>query len=261
MSLVELVGPPAVGKSTLVDAAVRRGARDARREILEPRHPLLRPLADLARRRPPGGRRITDRLLTPPTTARIEAALSATAADWADYLDLILAEPGRPTEPCAEDRVLAVMERSWFLEAVRLRALLERLPDSAELPLLDEGLTHPYKVHAAVGADPVAVARYAEHVPLPEVLVVLSAEPEVVVRRIRERHRTEPGRARWNALLRDGDGDVVEQEVERVAATVAAIATAAERRGCPVVRLDTTSEDPDRAVEELLVVSRRGSAP
>ena len=258
MPLLELIGPPAVGKTTLVADAVRQGARDARRQLLRARHPLLRPVADRARRRPTGRRTVADRLLVPPGVAAGEAALADVADDWRDYLDLVLAGLGRPAGPSGTDRTLAVMERGWLLEAVRLRALLEPLRDGPDALLLDEGLTHPYKVHAAVGPDLADVERYAQHVPLPDVLVVIDADRAALVARLLARRRAERGRVRWAALPRGGDADAVAAEVDRVGTTVATVATIAERRGGTVVRIDTSATDPSAAVRQLLDVTGGG---
>lgn len=255
MPLVELVGPPAVGKTTLVAACVREGAADVRRTLLSPRHPLLAPLAERARRTPgPAGprRALADRLLAAPDLASGEAALTAVASSWRPFLELVLAGPSGAPPSTDAGLTLAVMERAWLLDAIRLRALVATLPDSSDLALLDEGLTHPYKTLAAVGDDPARLERYAALVPLPDVLAVVDLDPDEHAQRLRARHGTGATRARWAALGDDVDAAALRAEIDRVRAVVDRVATAAATRGTPVVRIDATGRTPATLAVTLL---------
>lgn len=261
MPLLELVGPPAVGKSTLVAAAVRRGATDVRRSLLVPRHRAVAALADWARRSAASGGSLAPlagRLLVDPGSVRTEAALTAAATGWRDLLTLVLEGPGGPPPTTPEGLALAVVERGWLLDAIRLRALVATLPAGAGVALLDEGLTHPYKALAAVGDDPTRLARYAAVVPLPDVLVVVGLDPAEHARRVRARHHAMPGRVRWTALGGAVDDEVLDAELARVRRTVDVIAGAAADRGTPVIRLDATGRTPDELALELL--DRAGTA-
>ena len=255
MPLVELIGPPAVGKSTLVNAAVRRGALDARRQLLAPRHPLVAPFSGWARR--VTGRKgplqmVADRVLTEPGFVRIEAALTRMAPDWRAFLMFVLEGPGAPAARTPESLALVVMERGWLLDATRLRALISSQPPHNGVQLLDEGLTHPYKALAAVGEDPSRLHRYAELVPLPDVLVVVELDVAEHMRRLRARHQRTPGRVRWDALGSNVDDATLLEEVQRVRRTVEVISTAAETRGTPVLHLDATGRSPDELALQLL---------
>lgn len=255
MPLVELVGPPAVGKSTLVAACVRDGATDVRRTLLGPRHPLLAPLAERARRTPgPDGprRALADRLLAAPDLASGEAALTAVASSWRSFLELVLAGPSCPPPVSDAGLALAVMERTWLLDAIRLRALVATLPHSSDVALLDEGLTHPYKTLAAIGDDPARLERYAALVPLPDVLAVVALDPAEHARRLRARHGTGAARARWAALGDDVDAAMLQAEIDRVQAVVDRVAAAAAKRGTPVVRIDATGRTPAALAATLL---------
>ena len=267
MRLIELVGPPAVGKSSIVAAALGRGLQDARSSVLAPRNALVAPL--LPRLRRVAGRRspfdrIVRRLLIDPGEARIEAALTAIGADWAAFLSLVLDGPLDGPEGDRPPAALAVMERSWLLRAVQLRALLElerrgphqagprrRATDPMLVPMfvLDEGLTHPYKAIAAVGASDAAIERYADLVPLPDLLVVVDDDAEVLARRMQTRYAMTPERARWQALSAHAGPPV--EEIRRTQRVVHIIAERAAVRGGEVIHLDAAGASPIELAGEL----------
>lgn len=267
MRLIELVGPPAVGKSSIVAAALGRGLQDARSSVLAPRNALVAPL--LPRLRRVAGRRspfdgIVRRLLVDPDEAHVEAALTAVGADWAAFLALVLDGPLDGPEEDRPPAALAVMERSWLLRAVQLRALLElerrgphrarsrrRAADPMLVPMfvLDEGLTHPYKAIAAVGASDAAIERYADLVPLPDLLVVVDGDAEILAHRMQTRYATTPERARWQALSADTEPPV--EEIRRTQRIVRIVAERAAARGSEVIRLDAAGASPVELAREL----------
>lgn len=258
MGLVELVGPPAAGKSALVAACLRgevHDVEDGRRSILVPRHPSVAPLAGWARTVRPGRPlrlRIADRLLRAPDEATAEAALTAVEAAWGPFLELVA--HSAPAEQTPGGPALRLMERSWLLDALRGRALLETSRAAPAMLLLDEGLTHPLKVSAAVDVtEPSLLRRYSETVPLPDVLVVLDGAPDVLDARLRERARTAPHRAR-SAVYRDPQG--LRSLIERCRDITGSIAEVAAARGVRVIRLDGSSAPPGVLAEELLASLR-----
>lgn len=257
MPLVEFTGPPAVGKSSLVAAGVRLGAVDARRSVLRPRR--SRPgsaghaPAAATRLRGPLLRAVADRALRAPDDAESEAALSAVAAEWATFLRLTLTGPGADVGTSDADAVLAIVERDWMFDALRLRALLEPICRSSDLLLLDEGLTHPYKARAVVGPDPGATLQpYAACVPLPDVLVVLDDATDAIVARFRARYRAAPARARWASLGPAPSDAKLAAEIDRTRVAVEVIATTAEARGCRIVRIDAAGTSPERRARDLI---------
>jgi hypothetical protein len=169
---------------------------------------------------------------------------------WAPFLDLILEGPRPPRPLKPEAQVLALLERSWFLEAVQQQALLATLPTSREVLVLDEGLTHPYKAFAVTGTDDSLLHRYAALVPLPDVLIVMDADYDLIASRLRHRHLTSPSRPRA-AALRASDA-TIDQEVARVRRAVEVVARAAMARGCPVIRLAVHDSAPDALADRLL---------
>lgn len=250
MPLVELVGPPAVGKSALAEALFRRGVCDARREFHVSRRPAFAPLAAAARRAGPRWRVIADRLLLPPGPEQVEAALAKASLSWAPFLALILEGPGSTGSLAPEARVIALLERSWLLDAVQRQALLAALPASREILVLDEGLTHPYKALAVSGADDAVLDRYAALVPLPDVLVVVDAHPDLIAKRLRERHRTSPARAR--AAVIGASDAAIDAEVARVRHAVEVVALTAVSRSCRVIRLAVEDDGPGVLANRLL---------
>lgn len=259
MPLVEFTGPPAVGKSSVVAAGVRLGAVDARRSVLRPRR--SRPgsaghvPAAATRLRGPLLRAVADRALRAADDAESEAALTAVATEWAAFLRLTVDGPVPDAAAAAADShaVLALVERGWMLDALRLRALLEPLRRGSDLLLLDEGLTHPYKARAVVGSDTgAALQRYADRVPLPDVLVVIDDTTDAIVARFRARYRATPTRARWAALGQDPSDAVLVTEVDRTRAVVEVIATAAETRSCRVIRLDAAGLTPEQRAHAVM---------
>jgi hypothetical protein len=273
MPLVELVGPPTVGKTTVVAACVRAGATDARRAVLAPRAPMLAGMVPAARAvasTDAGLRRwLLDRALVAPGAARTEQALLAVSEAWKSFLTLVLEAPhaggARPGEQrSAEQLALALVERQWLDAAIGLRALLEPVRGSGSVLLLDEGLTHPFKAHAAVGDAPNDVDRYADAVPLPDVLVVLEADERVLLERFRARLRRDGERVRRAVFGPDLDDKAIAEQLRRAVVTVDRIATAAERRGCPTIRLrvgDTTPESLAGELRRRLATQSSASSP
>ena len=259
MPLIELVGPPGVGKSTLVGAAVDRGpgVLEARRAVLDPRLPLPRGAVDRLRASRPGVlRTLSDRVLTGPGEAEVETALATVAPHWQPFLRMVLdggAGTSRPHDTTPAEDVIALMERDWFHGALRTRALLERERTRADLLLLDEGLTHPFKARAIVGrGDLERLERYGRLVPLPDVLVVLDAPGSVVAERLLRRHRAAPRRARWASLGGDLSAPRLAEEVEALRQDVEVIAAAAAGRGCPVVRIESGTLPPEELAGRMM---------
>lgn len=240
MRLVEFVGPPESGKTTIarrllsVAAAAEGPWIDGRLLARAPRLGRSTPsLLAFASRRT----WIADLLLGARDEAASEAALSAAAP----VLGGLLTRAGRGT--IANDPVLRGLVLRWALEALDVRAAVEasrpRLSAST-VAVLDEGMTHPYKI--AAFAEPGDVADVLPLLPLPDVLVRTVVPDEVLIERLDRRRRASPTGARgrtWTSRAALAD------EVRRVATVVGMVGDEAERRGVPVIEVDGTAAPED----------------
>lgn len=247
LRLVEFIGPPGSGKTTLMRAVLAaahgRGSRwiDARLLARRPRlhSPSDRLLAIASR-----SRSISTLLLGAPDEATVAAALDASAT----AMSPLLARVGRART--SDDEVLRGLGIRWMLDAIVARALIDqelRNRPSLTIALLDEGLTHPYKL-ATLGPDPIPPMDVLALVPLPDLLVRFQIPEDVLLGRLRARRDRTPTGPRERSWASESD---LVAEVEHLAAAVEAVATLAARRGIPVLTADGTM--PLRAAAQDLV--------
>ena len=167
--VVELLGAPGTGKSTLVGALDGRtvGGRrlvDVRRLLRVPRRGL-----------PAGARgRLLARDLTPAERRR---AVAAHADEWTDLVARIVAARNGPA-PDASAGPVRLLHRlyapGWVVATLELRALAERAPDDVVV-LIDEGLAQRATVVCGEDADESSLAAYLTL--LPPTLVHLHLDP------------------------------------------------------------------------------------
>lgn len=246
MRLVEFVGPPCAGKTT-VAARLLAGARGAPGRApdgwsdahLLARRARFRGAAALHSRlprRPVGASTLDALLLRGPDEADLEAALQARGEAWRGLLERI-PRAGRETDP-----VLGALTTRWTIDAVLLRASIEAARSAARqdrVAVLDEGVTHPYKLAAICDPeDPEDVATLMPWVPMPDVLVRFDLAPDVLAARMLDRRRERPDgpRARsWSSAAE------VSADVRRTTLLVAAVVDEATRRGTPVLTVDAAA--------------------
>lgn len=247
LRLVELVGPPGAGKSTLARAALAAARAsgsiwvDAR---LLARRPRLRAPSDRALAIASRRRGLATLLLGAPDEAVIAEALDAAAP----VLGPLLARAGRG--PATDDAVLRGLGVRWALDALAVRALVDaarRDRPAGTVALLDEGLTHPYKL-AALDAAPTPPPDILALVPLPDVLVRVEVPDDVLTARLRRRRDATPAAPRERSWA--GEAGLA-AEVERLRTTTDAVVAVATRRGIPVLTIDGTAS-PQGAAEDLV---------
>ncbi len=261
LRLVEFVGPPEAGKSTLVMSLLSRREADgparidarllARRLRGTERSAGVRLLRAASRRH-----RVADLLLGAPREHTTVLALTEASRRWPDLLPRVAVPPS--------PQLIDVMALRWALESLITRALVERERGSTPprtLALLDEGPTHPYKVMALVGAGREPSQEAVDVLPLPDVLVHVVIGPEVLAGRLRSRRERRPDGPRELAWSSE---DRLTEEAMRTIRVSALVAEAARRRGVPVIEVDGSLEPSmasdvvDEGIRDVMTRSLEG---
>jgi hypothetical protein len=255
-ALIELVGAPGTGKSTLVDALVTgRGARrpsvgpplvDATRLVRAPRRaprgevpawpvtggPLVRGLADV--------RGLSRLVLRVRDRAELWGLLATRHADWGEFLALTRAAAADDHR----DPAFRALASGWLAQTLQLRALADRVDDPV-VCLLAEGLVQRRLTVLGSPADPLVlfdpgrVATYLATMPLPGAVVHLTAAPDVVAARLAARSAQGGSIVRHAGLDDARRAALTRADTEALAEAVAAVAS----RGVRVVTIDTGVDD------------------
>jgi len=232
--IVELVGAPGVGKSTLARALVGRRVGAAGRMVVSAADLLHRP----ARRLPWPFASMVRR---PLDAMDRRGALTAIAPQWQEFLALC-AEPRARSSGSDLRRLYA---DSWLLTTLETMALARQRQDPA-LVVLDEGL-----VQRAIGVlgpapDPERLRRFVATVPCADVVVQLVASEDWLLERMSR--RTEEGRVNLRHIGLDAEQlrASLRADQELLGAVVAGLGS----RGIRVIRIDTeTAVDVLAALE------------
>ncbi|WP_038051992.1 hypothetical protein [Thioalkalivibrio sp. ALJ1] len=241
MRRLELMGPPGVGKTTLLGPLQ---AEWKRRGVLSA-SPRWLPLWAAHERQATGAlrRRIETALyarkgLQRWMRAKLEKemvrhefrSLREADAPWPEFLRLALTRGGEPSE----SEALTLERMQSFIGSVALARATDRLPGNAWIPF-DEGLAQR-AISLGLGAPREQVQAYLECMPAPQALVLLTAPPEAINERLRQRN---PNVTRFH--------EMVEPAIE-MTETAASICAG---RGIPIVQLDAR-EPPEKSARDLV---------
>jgi len=252
--VVELVGPPGGGKTTLLPVVVA-GLRGAG----------LAPMTVTDAARPLAARTRLGRLLGAGTVGgasgdtrgargigwavfRLQAELAglqAAVTTWPLAWRVLRSQRGRPA--VADVRGRRVLR--WWWRVHGAVALFRRHGRPDEVLVLDEGYVHRVVQLFASGVEspsPDAVADYLEVVPAPDLVIAIRTPVEACVARIRHR-------GVWARLSGADEGELERFVTSAHRATTLAV-EAVRQRGLRLVEIDNDGVDPVAAAEALQVV-------
>lgn len=227
--IVEMVGAPGVGKSTLLGRLAGRRLVDDRR---------VRTPTDLRRdpRRGVPGR--LDRRFPRPTDPRLTRRLLADRDErWSPFLAHVVATPG----PTGEPPLRRLQALTWTLASLELLALAEERPDD-EVVVLDEGPLQ--RALTLLGVDPggPALARHVATAPVTDLVLHLRTDADELDRRVVGRARDGRVTARHAGLegperraAEAGEVRLTAEVVEGAAAAGRSVAVLDLRPGRPPV--------------------------
>lgn len=230
--IVELLGLPGSGKSTIAEAVLDGPAP----RPLRPSHVAGRPRLPIARG---PDRRLRGLVEALPGRAgralrallwadRAPDALSELSRTHPEFLELVAHAP----PPSDADAEHVLRWRSWPLATLEAHVLLRRAEAPGEAVLVEEGVI--MRANTVCAGDETLAARYFATQPLPDLVVVLDIAPEEALRRVRSRPK--------RTLLRhEGRSDAeVLRDLERSARLVTTAVPALRGRGVPVHVLDAS---------------------
>jgi hypothetical protein len=234
--IVELLGLPGAGKSTLARALLAGATRRSPEGLVSPervlgtaRLPLpagldasLRAGVDLL---PPRAMGVARRVLW---RAGSDDALAVLARTHPEFLELV----AHAAPPPDADAAHVLRWRSWPLATIETHVALRRADAPGRTVLVEEGLVQ--RANTVCAGDPSLAARYFATQPVPDVLVVLDIDAELARDRIASR--------RSPALLRHaglGPAQVL-TDLERSVGLIATATDVLRGRGVVLLELDAT---------------------
>jgi hypothetical protein len=245
--LIELVGCPGAGKSTLAGALLGSDAgapRGGVRRIVPPEHVTGRPRlalrGDVGRHVDLLLRSLVERLPGPAAhrvgrvlwDRSLEDPLAQIARSHPSFVSLVASAPPPPDA----DEAHVAAWRSWPAVSVARHLLIRGAPWADVAPqvvLVEEGLVQ--RANTVCAGDPSLVEAYLSNQPTPDVLIALTIDPEVALRRLRSRGG--PTLIRHRGL----DDRAVLRDLERTARLVEQACAVLPGRGVEVLVLDASA--------------------
>jgi len=253
--IVELLGLPGAGKSTLAAALLDgsgrgSGRRDASR-VAPPLSPPSRVL-DIARlplpagidaalraavqQLPPRGGSVARRALWRQDPVDPLAELARTHPE---FLELVAHAP----PPTDADPAHVLRWRNWPIVTLETHVRLRRAHAPAHTVLVEEGVVQ--RANTVCAGAPELAARYFATQPLPDALVVLTTDPRTAHQRI-------AARAKGPLLRHEGrEPAAVLADLERTAGLVTTATEVLRGRGLTVLELDAS--DPVQALQDRVL--------
>jgi len=245
--IVEIVGPPGVGKSTILghlDGWPKPRAWSTLRSLRSQRPSLFDRLRVLRQRKGNAKRQANV-----PHVAPFDRFIE----DHPDYVDLVWKHISRYRGPDSSGRDLRFFTATNFFRSFsKHQELKERpvggvaRPDQREhdIILLDEHLVQKATVLCGPNCDSETIRRVMTPTPKPDGAVFLSATPEIVAHRAWTRSKTARGH---EGLTREG----LLKRCEHTLLQLNCILDELENQGIPVLRIDTGARDAGSVVAEI----------
>lgn len=237
--VVEILGAPGVGKTSLTILLSRCRKKSIGLKIVSSQEALKRPrgryfcwildatgLGKLAVHFP----NLSRLFFRPPTFGEGADAVKSVAADWAAFLEFCLT----PDLNDGRSPVSRLYGMYFLVQTLQIRALLETSRVKADVVLMDEPLSYRLSLFSRKSQDDERKRKYYELMPLPNAVIHLHTSLEVILKRLTSREKIA---TRHRALDKEG----ITLDTEWALGVAEKAATILESRGVPVLRLNAGS--------------------
>lgn len=256
--IVEIIGAPGVGKSTLVEQIKRQNNRllsgiyeTSLDHVRVPRNQYLAKVAEASRIAGVIGMVWGVRCLYYrfPKEEEKEAALTCMPQGWQrfkDFCDRMIADLVSHNE-------IMPIAGQWFLDALQMRALMELAKTRNRIALVDEPLSYRLSLFPNQASYQDYIRQYYNLMPLPDAVAYISADVETIAERYH-------GRSQRTGMINIRHQGMTHSEIHediKWAITIAETAVhSLKERGVAVLRLDATrSVDENAAVADTFMRS------
>lgn len=238
-AILELLGAPGAGKTTLTDALLNRATRPERPRLRHPDEMMGVPRVRAGRKVDGVLRELSGRLPARASGIARDALwrrsapdfLSVLAREHMGFLDVV----AHATPPQADpDYVLRW--RQWPHATLEHHVLLRGIPETDCTVVVEEGLV--MRANTVCAGDEALAARYFATQPLPDALVALKVRPEEALARLQ-------GRGKKPLLRHQNRSEAsILEDLRRTARLVDTAVDVLRGRGLDVLVLDATASLP-----------------